>query len=317
MSLPCQRTESDSAITRSETWLRDGNVVLQAANTQFRVHWSVLSLNSSVFRDIEGLPQPFGEPTVDGCPVVKVEDDPADVDYLLKALLHSVRTLTSSLVDQKLLQLQVAGAFVRLGRKYEFKDLFDSAMARFAFEFPTTLEEYDTMPAGMTTIQSYAGVTFDVITLFSENHIFSTLPFAYFCVLQTFDSGEVFDGIERADGTLASLSQVDLRRCLVGRGKLLFKQFQPGYTLGWALKWVFSDCARPSRCRVSREDVVTTYLDDVLGALVLPVNIDHSGFCAACTRHIEECMAAGRKKMWEELPGIFDLPPWNELKNEM
>ncbi|KAF8208156.1 hypothetical protein K438DRAFT_1468773, partial [Mycena galopus ATCC 62051] len=63
----------------SETWRRDGNVVLQAANIQFRVHWSVLAQHSSVFRDIEELPQPPDQPTVDGCPVVELYDDPNDV----------------------------------------------------------------------------------------------------------------------------------------------------------------------------------------------------------------------------------------------
>ncbi|KAJ7307096.1 hypothetical protein DFH08DRAFT_901219 [Mycena albidolilacea] len=52
-----QRT-GDKPITRSKMWHRDGSVVLQAGNTQFRVHWGVLALHSSVFHDMEERPQP-------------------------------------------------------------------------------------------------------------------------------------------------------------------------------------------------------------------------------------------------------------------
>ncbi|KAJ7231873.1 hypothetical protein B0H12DRAFT_996082, partial [Mycena haematopus] len=76
----------------SETWFDDGNVVLQAGNTQFRVHWGILALHSSVFRGMQGLPQPPDQPGVDGCPIVELPDDSGDVGYLLKALyIPSVR----------------------------------------------------------------------------------------------------------------------------------------------------------------------------------------------------------------------------------
>jgi hypothetical protein len=79
------RTE-DAPITRSEIWHNDGSVVLQPGNTQFRVHWSVLALHSSFFRDMQGLPQPPDQPSVEGCPVVELPDDTEDVEYLLKVL---------------------------------------------------------------------------------------------------------------------------------------------------------------------------------------------------------------------------------------
>jgi hypothetical protein len=80
-----QRTE-DASITRSNVWYKDGSVVLQAESTQFRVHWGVLSENSTFFRGLEDLPQPSDQPTVDGCPIVELPDAVIDVEYLLKAL---------------------------------------------------------------------------------------------------------------------------------------------------------------------------------------------------------------------------------------
>lgn len=83
-----QRTENQQ-ITRSESfWLSDGSIVLQADETQFRVHWGLLaSMHSPFFRDLQALPQPPTQPNIEGCPVVELQDDAvADVGYLLKAL---------------------------------------------------------------------------------------------------------------------------------------------------------------------------------------------------------------------------------------
>jgi hypothetical protein len=43
-------TEQDSKIRRSEIWFEDGNVILQAGHTQFRVHRGIIALHSRVFK---------------------------------------------------------------------------------------------------------------------------------------------------------------------------------------------------------------------------------------------------------------------------
>jgi hypothetical protein len=45
----------------------------------------------------------------------------------------------------------------------------------------------------------------------------------------------------------------------------------------------------------------------VVGALDPSFIMKHS-FCAACTKHLQKSMTAGRRKIWDELPGFFDLP---------
>lgn len=76
-------------LVRSEIWLEDGNVVLQAEGTQFKVYRGILSLNSPVFKDMFSLPQPTsGEELVEGCPVVHLSDSAADVTYVLQAFFQ-------------------------------------------------------------------------------------------------------------------------------------------------------------------------------------------------------------------------------------
>lgn len=58
----------------SDIWYDDGNVVLQAQNTQFKVYRGILAQSSPVFKDMFMLPQPSLEGTqlVEGCPVVQL-----------------------------------------------------------------------------------------------------------------------------------------------------------------------------------------------------------------------------------------------------
>lgn len=80
-----EEEEVSVAIKRSELWLDDGNVVLQAEDTQFKVHRSILSLNSAVFRNAFSTSQPAGEPLIEGCPLVLLSDTAADVTVMLEA----------------------------------------------------------------------------------------------------------------------------------------------------------------------------------------------------------------------------------------
>lgn len=94
------RTESSNeentlgtGITRSEPWFFDGTIVLEAEQTQFRVHKGVLAASSAVFKDMFEVCQ-TGEASadggsnelVDGCHVVHMSDAARDLQHVLKAL---------------------------------------------------------------------------------------------------------------------------------------------------------------------------------------------------------------------------------------
>jgi hypothetical protein len=48
----------------SDLWFDDGSIILQVETTQFRVHRTVLSTNSGIFRDMLSVPQPVGEEVI-------------------------------------------------------------------------------------------------------------------------------------------------------------------------------------------------------------------------------------------------------------
>ena len=94
-----QRTRADGtedsdatpgvAYTKGNPWLEDGNVVLVAGKTAFRVFRSILSKNSVVFGDMFMLPQPPDAEMVEGCPAIQLQDEHFDVEVILRALFDT------------------------------------------------------------------------------------------------------------------------------------------------------------------------------------------------------------------------------------
>lgn len=76
------------AAVLSDIWFEDGNIVLQAEATQFKVHRSMLGRNSSVFKDMFAIPQPSTSQAelVEGCVVVQLSDSAVDVTHVLRAV---------------------------------------------------------------------------------------------------------------------------------------------------------------------------------------------------------------------------------------
>lgn len=75
---------------RSDIWYDDGNVILQAENTQYKVYRGVLAQSSSVFRDMFSFPQPPASNmvTIEGCPVIRLSDSAEEVKYILQAIFE-------------------------------------------------------------------------------------------------------------------------------------------------------------------------------------------------------------------------------------
>ena len=81
--------ESLESITPDPTiWFEDGNVVVIAQTTGFRVHKSLLSRQSDVFRDMFDMPSPpADEPqSAYDCSMARVHDTSYDMRELLKII---------------------------------------------------------------------------------------------------------------------------------------------------------------------------------------------------------------------------------------
>ena len=68
-------------------WFDDGNIILVAGGTGFRLHKGILSRHSVVFGDMFSFPQSAdSSEQFDGCPVVYMTDDPLDLGHILSVL---------------------------------------------------------------------------------------------------------------------------------------------------------------------------------------------------------------------------------------
>lgn len=94
MDVDAEGSESQVILSK-EVWFSDGNLVVQAENTLFKVFRGILTHESALFHDMLSLPQPQqpdGDQTssemYEGCAVVKLQDDARDIQILLAALHH-------------------------------------------------------------------------------------------------------------------------------------------------------------------------------------------------------------------------------------
>ncbi|KAF7790175.1 hypothetical protein EIP86_001127 [Pleurotus ostreatoroseus] len=151
-------------ITRApRLWFADGNVVLLAARTAFRVHRGQLARHSEVFADLFELPQPQidsddnederagrewdgawdGRGRVEGCAVVELHDDPAELACLLRALYDGLY-----LAPPNARHFPTLRAVLRLSTKYLIPHLRAHAINTLSADWPSTLAGWDAREKG-------------------------------------------------------------------------------------------------------------------------------------------------------------------------
>ena len=82
--------EPSDLVESRDLWFEDGNIVLQAEKTIFKVYRGILTKESTVFRDMFSIPQPKASVSAtesyEGCQLVKMHDSAVDLDIFLNSL---------------------------------------------------------------------------------------------------------------------------------------------------------------------------------------------------------------------------------------
>ncbi|TFK47038.1 hypothetical protein OE88DRAFT_850946 [Heliocybe sulcata] len=219
-----------SAFTRTDLWLSDGNIMLIAGSTRFKVHRSQLERHSEVFRDMFALPQPSCQETVDGCLPVVLYDSPADLFFLLRALydgLYFMKAIANN--------FQAISAVLRLSTKYFIDHLRQHCISLLEADWPCTLAGWDhreklaTDPnSGRYTPRDLYPHPILVITLCTQLGLDHLLPAAYYD-LSRYGPSKIASGIpasnqlpptplsEAVEATPLLLSRQDLVATFLGR----------------------------------------------------------------------------------------------------
>ncbi|KAF7969601.1 hypothetical protein HWV62_26837 [Athelia sp. TMB] len=316
-------------ITHSDIWFEDGNVVLQAERTQFRVYRGMLARNSSVFRDMFSIPQPApSEESADGCAVVCLPDAAQDVEIVLRALTEPGFVIPgdrSYLTARGSMPIERVAALLRLGQKYDFEALRTEALHRIFYEVPTTLEDFDSHAKCSQIYTEVDGTLWpNLLKLARDHNLQSALPLAlYRCSggidIDSEDSSYPFG----ESGYLISVEdQILCLSCfsrLMRLHKLLTKKWLQ------SIPKPFSACVDTGSCNHAHEfhlrnavclESGLAGLDDGYMYAWRSSMLMSYRVCQPCNEVIKAMHNAVRQDFWAQLPEIFGLPGWDELRKE-
>ncbi|KAI1795354.1 hypothetical protein LXA43DRAFT_1108512 [Ganoderma leucocontextum] len=299
-----------------EFWFDDGNLVLVAGDTAFRIYRGLLTVQSRIFENVFVSASPSTDELLDGCPVVHLSDSPDDLVHLLRVLLPTSRKIFYLREGQPVIQFEEVFAVARLAHKYGIEDIQSQALSclQDSGYFSCDLHRFQYPDPTKVSVQPVHAIGAVILARLTDTP--SMLPCALYrcCVL----GGDLLDGWTRADGMVEHLTQDDLKRCVNARAMLADD--------GWrAFCLVFDDnrtsttCARPDECRAGLRWVRATILNGdqmkerpALAALrdwsreISQGRLDHR-FCALCEKALQDRNKVGLGIFWTRLPVRFGL----------
>ncbi|PPQ96598.1 hypothetical protein CVT26_010753 [Gymnopilus dilepis] len=315
--------ETPEQITRSKYWFDDGNIILQAEKTQFRVHRSLLSNQSVVFRDMFSMPQPVAlDPLVDGCPVVFLSDKVNDLGLVMAVFYDNFKVYNL----KELMPFPLLTAILRIGKKYQIEHFQAEGLERLRSEFPKDLDAWDVSVANLVLLEEVEDSLENIINLAHELSIYSILPGAYVSYLSLVKMDEIIQGrkINDSEGGGGDtevkplrLNERALLQCLKGRDGLIRKFLdvikswlsQPSLILS-------PQCNQATVCpSIAAKAILNLPVMNFAYVSVLdPQDWDKPRYlCPQCHLSLGEAFNKARREIWADLPSYFGLPKWDEL----
>ncbi|KAJ7612067.1 hypothetical protein FB45DRAFT_843339 [Roridomyces roridus] len=313
-----------------ELWFDDGSIVIQAENTQFRVHRSILAARSPVFKDMLSFPQPpqaeAGSESVEGCLVVRLHDSPAEVTVFLKAIFDSAFFME----HPSLTEFETVVGVLRLSHKYDVGYLRRRALIHLSSAFSTTLSRWDKILArahsdeplaSSMELNSWAmprvGTLFAVLMpLVGEVGAVWILPHLFYYLSSQFRtlSDEILLKIWtniRIDEQITFLRGHDIQ----GQSMLRDVTAVLRDTIG-------PDCRSTKECAQARLWAIdhTVEMTRTFPSVPLEVwreadwHLLEERVCWNCQNALREKHRAARQVFWDKLPVIYGLPSWEELE---
>ncbi|KAI0720085.1 hypothetical protein C8T65DRAFT_736251 [Cerioporus squamosus] len=337
-------TASDIADLKRDTsfWFEDGNIIVVAQQTAFRVHKSVLSRHSDTFSGLFTVPQPLeGAEKIEECPIVRISDSAHDFGHLLHVLYdglkyvhHDLRVLVpllngdlhrvSFLEPGKRMNFDCLSALARLGHKYELPQVLSASVNRLKAVFTTDFAVWKQnkflrplgSPPNDLPIALWPRNCVEAINLFRMLGRPEMLPVAFYLCAYAAPLSMLLRGVQRADGTLETPSVDDLERLLTGRDRLTKTGNRYAYAIHGLER---SPTCRSPHCRAylaahqSRalsENFEGWEVRNVLHVMYrasLESAQKSGALCADCIDAILARQLRIQQDIWRKLPEIFGL----------
>ncbi|PIL26278.1 hypothetical protein GSI_12034 [Ganoderma sinense ZZ0214-1] len=291
---PASSSESDSDNLEhghghdTEFWYNDGTVILVSKDVQFRVYRGLLADSSPIFKAIfdataVAAAVPIDEHQAIACPVVLLTHSPEDLRHIPREYFSRKQPSFFNDHDVPEPSFHQILAYIRLGQKYQLKELYDRSL-RFLKHYYT--DDFET---------------------WSQDHC----------------TDDIVRGFQKEDGTWETLSPQDLARCLYGGKDIhqvavvaAVRTFQDRVSpdcrrekncraaLHRALQglekvdWLLSGCP----IRLAHDKLLPRRRGVGLGT------------CKECTTMVEERNKKERAAIWAKLPCLLDIevPGWGD-----
>lgn len=309
----------------------DGNVIIQAEESIFRVYQGFLSARSEVLNGLFTIPQPEHQELVDKCPVVHFPDSAADMIHFLRAIFHS------GYFEPYPADIKAPAVFsiLRLSHKYDVPYLRQRALQHLAALYPTQLEGLISYTHQMWVMMfaNFCKDGYDIIAVhFAAAQIAHEvgalwlLPsILYWCTVYG-DVDSLFDGAEQYK-ELGITRRIALpmdyaRHCVrVKAIDLSSPLFTNEFLTHREYEMKDATCTTPRQCRSYRHKIFISIVEVSEEGPNLFVfqdakywrKFEHK-LCAACFQCFRVLHSEGRLQFWRQLPKKFGLPSWNELR---
>jgi len=307
IGVPCQSTD---------VWFADGTIIIQAESTQFKVYRGILAANSPIFGDLFTVPQPDYSDTIEGCSLIHLSDSAVDTMHFLKALhfpgyYDPTRTTSFMLI----------AAILRLAAKYNVEYLHQCAFRQLASLYPTTLDAWDKRVDN--AIEVFEARPFAVLRLAKETGHTSLLPACMYLCADSINLNDILDGLASVDGKHIELEWAEKRACLRARQNLLLALRSRIFKFLMSTIDPPGHCTSPTFCDSAKYKWIRS-LEASLNngspgvfSLKFPWSAFGQTVCENCFRTAQAHSNQQRQAIWDELPGFFDLPSWDQIHDDM
>lgn len=332
-------------VTKSSFWFSDGNTVIVAGRTAFKVHRGQLERHSEVFSDLFSLPQPADQELIDGVPCVTLHDEPDDVLHLLRALYDGLYFEKSVAGN-----FPIISAVLRLSSKYLIEHLRQRCLVHLEADWPSTLEAWDAREKaaidsnGTYSPRDTCAHPTIVIALAKQLDLRHLLPSAYYD-LSRYGPRRIVSGAplptlgnteqkKKGQRGVVYLERDELKAVLIGReaGQRFLSAFIEAELTN---RPIAAQCSNRHHDagRVCRESTYYVMLNvlravggithgrdaDPLFTLTQAVEmLSRTDFtdgvrrcglkiCAACKEDLTQCAEKARKHVWHLIPQWFGL----------
>ncbi|KDR82663.1 hypothetical protein GALMADRAFT_839107 [Galerina marginata CBS 339.88] len=318
-------------IKRGEPWFEDGNIVLitQDHPTAFRVHRGVLARHSEIFSHMFELPQStaLDAEYFEGCQIVTMFDMPIELSNLVKTIYDGPNFSN----DGPEGFFHLAG-ILRLATKYFIGQIRRQAIEYLSQTWPTTLKGHDEMVHAALNSPSVNNLTYPyvhplhVLNLAREVNANVVIPSALY-FLSLYPLSGILQGdhakllLEHPSKPSSSLTPSDIvLYTLMFQHRLqvmedFIRQFcsqrSPKPVCGHAVT-----CGKGFSRLISQLHRSWTLRTGPLYYILQAMQSTAEDFtiCSVCRSDFKREASSLRQKVWDDLPTIAQLPPWDKIE---